>query len=86
MAVPQLLTDIIQVLLQLAPAASLVALVLAGISLRREGGTTFFDWWRLHEMDVLGRRVRNARAAARMVLLVLEWQHRCRRAESEQLG
>jgi hypothetical protein len=41
MAVPQLLNDIIQVLLQLAPAASLVALVLAGISLRREGGTTF---------------------------------------------
>ena len=41
MAVPQLLNDIIQVLLQLAPAASLLALVLAGISLRREGGTTF---------------------------------------------
>src|SRR5260370_12738545 len=41
MAVPQLLNDIIQVLLQLAPAASIVALVLAGISLRREGGTTF---------------------------------------------
>jgi hypothetical protein len=41
MAVPQLLNDIIQVLLQLAPAASLVALVLAGVSLRREGGTTF---------------------------------------------
>jgi len=41
MAVPQLLNDIIQVLVQLAPAASLVALVLAGISLRREGGTTF---------------------------------------------
>ena len=41
MAVPQLLNDIIQVLLQLAPAAALVALVLAGIGLRREGGTTF---------------------------------------------
>ena len=41
MAVPQLLNDIIQVLLQLAPAASLVAMVLAGVSLRREGGTTF---------------------------------------------
>ena len=40
MAVPQLLNDIIQVLLQLAPAASLVALVLAGISLRRAGGAT----------------------------------------------
>ena len=41
MPVPQLLNDIIQVLLQLAPSAALVALVLAGISLRREGGTTF---------------------------------------------
>lgn len=41
MAVPQLLNDIIQVLLGLAPTASLVSLVLAGISLRREGGTTF---------------------------------------------
>ena len=41
MAVPQLLNDIIQVLLQLAPAAAVIALVLAGISLRREGGTTF---------------------------------------------
>src|SRR6202008_1455277 len=41
MAAPQLLNDIIQVLLKLAPAASLVSLVLAGISLRREGGTTF---------------------------------------------
>ncbi|MHB8412704.1 MAG: hypothetical protein ACYDDI_12280 [Candidatus Acidiferrales bacterium] len=41
MAVPQLLNDIIQVFLQLAPAAALVALVLAGISLRREGGSTF---------------------------------------------
>jgi hypothetical protein len=41
MAVPQLLNDIIQVLMGLAPAAALVALVLAGISLRREGGTTF---------------------------------------------
>ena len=40
MAVPQLLTDIVQVLLDLAPAASLVALVLAGISLRRDGGAT----------------------------------------------
>jgi hypothetical protein len=41
MAVPQLLNDIIQVLLLLAPAAALVALVLAGINLTREGGTTF---------------------------------------------
>lgn len=41
MAVPQLLNDIILVLLQLAPAAALVGLVLAGISFRREGGATF---------------------------------------------
>jgi len=41
MGVPQLLTDVVQVLLDLAPAASLVALVLAGLALRREGGTTF---------------------------------------------
>ena len=41
MNVPTLLNDTIQVLLQLAPAASLIALVAAGISLRREGGTTF---------------------------------------------
>jgi len=41
MAVPQLLNDVIQVLLQLTPAAALVSLVLAGVALRREGGTTF---------------------------------------------
>ncbi len=41
MAVPQLLNDIILVLLGLAPAAALVSLVLAGMSLRREGGVTF---------------------------------------------
>jgi len=42
MAVPQLLQDIIRVLLALATPAALVALVLAGIALRREGGTTFW--------------------------------------------
>lgn len=41
MAVPQLLNDVIRVLLGLAPAAALISLVLAGISLRHEGGTTF---------------------------------------------
>jgi hypothetical protein len=41
MAVPQLLNDIVQVLLQLAPAASLVSLVLAGVALKRDGGTAF---------------------------------------------
>ena len=41
MAVPQLLNDIVQLLLQMAPAAAIVSLVLAGVSLRREGGKTF---------------------------------------------
>ena len=41
MAVPQLLNDIIKTLLALATPAALVSLVLAGISLRREGGTNF---------------------------------------------
>jgi hypothetical protein len=40
--VPQLLNDIINTLLLLATPAALVCLVLAGISLRREGGTNFF--------------------------------------------
>ncbi|MCU1297448.1 MAG: hypothetical protein JWO91_1726 [Acidobacteriaceae bacterium] len=38
MTIPQLLNDIIQVLLLLAPAVALISLVLAGISLRREDG------------------------------------------------
>jgi len=42
MAVPQLLKDIVNVLLLLAPPAALLCLVLAGISLRREGGGTSF--------------------------------------------
>lgn len=42
MAVPQLLSDILRVLLDLAPAAAVVALVLAGLSLRREGGSSMF--------------------------------------------
>jgi hypothetical protein len=41
MPIPQLLNDIIQILVQLAPAAALVSLVLAGLALRREGGVTF---------------------------------------------
>jgi hypothetical protein len=39
MATPQLLNDIISVLLLLAPSAALLSLVLAGVSLRREGMT-----------------------------------------------
>jgi len=42
MTTPQLLNDIINTLLLLATPAALVCLVLAGISLRREGGTNFF--------------------------------------------
>ena len=41
MATPQLLNDIISVLLLLAPSAALLSLVLAGVSLRREGTLTF---------------------------------------------
>ena len=41
MPIPQMLADIIRLLLQLAPAMALVALVLAGIVLRFEGGSTF---------------------------------------------
>ena len=42
MGTPQLLKDIINTLLLLATPAALLSLVLAGISLRREGGTNFF--------------------------------------------
>jgi hypothetical protein len=42
MTTPQLLNDIINVLLLLAPAAAVVCLVLGGISLRREGGGLTF--------------------------------------------
>jgi hypothetical protein len=41
MRTPQLLNDIISVLLLLAPSAAMLSLVLAGISLRREGTLTF---------------------------------------------
>ena len=41
MQTPQLLTDIANVMLLLAPSAALLCLVLAGISLRREGGVNF---------------------------------------------
>ena len=41
MATPQLLNDVISVLLLLAPSAALMSLVLAGVSLRREGTMTF---------------------------------------------
>ncbi len=41
MATPQLLNDLITLLLMLAPSAALLSLVLAGINLRREGTLTF---------------------------------------------
>lgn len=41
MGTPQLLNDVISVLLLLAPSAAMLSLVLAGISLRREGTLTF---------------------------------------------
>jgi len=41
MGTPQLLDDVISVLLLLAPSAALLSLILAGVSLRREGTMTF---------------------------------------------
>ncbi len=41
MQAPQLLNDIISVLLLLAPSAAVLSLVLAGVNLRREGTMTF---------------------------------------------
>jgi hypothetical protein len=41
MATPQLLNDVISVLLLLAPSGALLSLVIAGVSLRREGTMTF---------------------------------------------
>jgi hypothetical protein len=41
MTTPQMLNDLVRLLIQLAPAMALVALMLAGIALRLEGGSTF---------------------------------------------
>jgi hypothetical protein len=41
MGTPQLLNDIVSLLLLMAPSAAMLSLVLAGISLRREGTLTF---------------------------------------------
>ena len=41
MATPQLLYDIVSVLLLLAPSAAVLSLVIAGVSLRREGTVAF---------------------------------------------
>lgn len=50
MATPQLISDLIRLLMLLAPSAAILCLILAGISLRREGGPnaiiggTFAKW------------------------------------------
>jgi hypothetical protein len=41
MPMPQLLNDVISLLLLLAPSAALVSLLLAGVALRHDGATTF---------------------------------------------
>ena len=41
MPTPQILADIVRLLIQLMPAMALICLVLAGVALRLEGGTTF---------------------------------------------
>src|SRR5260370_34761150 len=66
MAIPQLLSDVVRVLLLLAPSAALLSLVLAGISLRREG-EHFHYRRRLHEVDVLGSCLRDTPIAPRLV-------------------
>src|SRR5206468_5141976 len=52
MPTPQILADMVRLLIQLLPAMTLVCLVLAGIALRLEGGSTFsiggsFSRWML---------------------------------------
>jgi len=41
MTTPQMLTDLVRLLIQVAPAMALLSLLLAGINLRLEGGSTF---------------------------------------------
>src|SRR2546425_12269150 len=41
MPTPQILEDIVRLLIQLLPAMALICLLLAGIALRLEGGSTF---------------------------------------------
>src|SRR5215475_11324470 len=41
MPIPPILMDIVRLLIQLLPAMALVCLVLAGVALRLEGGSTF---------------------------------------------
>src|SRR5213594_381066 len=58
MTTPQILEDILRLLLQLLPAMALVCLLLAGIALRLEGGSTFsiggsFTKWMLWSVIML---------------------------------
>jgi len=58
MPTPQILEDILRLLLQLLPAMALVCLLLAGIALRLEGGSTFsiggsFTKWMLWSVIML---------------------------------
>jgi len=41
MTIPQMLSDILRLLMQLLPAMALLSLLLAGVALRLEGGSTF---------------------------------------------
>ena len=55
MPTPQLLNDVISLLLLLAPSAALLSLVLAGIALRHDGTAAFaiggnFTKWRSEEV------------------------------------
>ena len=70
MGTPQLLNDVISVLLLLAPSAAMLSLVLAGVSLRREGDADLCDRRRIHEVDVLGRRVPDLATATELVHFV----------------
>src|SRR3989442_3444498 len=58
MPTPQILQDIVRLLVQLLPAMALVCLLLAGIALRLEGGSTFsiggsFTKWTLWSVIML---------------------------------
>ena len=58
MPTPQILEDVLRLLLQLLPAMALVCLLLAGVALRLEGGSTFsiggsFTKWMLWSVIML---------------------------------
>jgi hypothetical protein len=58
MPIPPMLTDIVRLMMQLLPALALLSLLLAGIALRMEGGSTFsiggsFTKWMLWAIILL---------------------------------